>query len=126
MEAKEKENRRLRKQQSEPQNPHTSDSYPSLFPKIRGSNRAPPRTKHPCAINMTVTRSIPRTVKFHQKDDDVFQGAHGNCHRAKMVKLFLLSKHIFLFSEAFISQLTKNIHKKITFLFFIVFLLFDV
>ena len=33
LEAKEKENCQLRKQQREPQNPHTSDPYPSQFLK---------------------------------------------------------------------------------------------
>lgn len=84
---KEKENCQLRKQQREPQNPHTSDPYPSQFPRTRGINRAPPRTRHPCPINTPVTGSVPSPRKFYRKHEDVFRGARGNCHRAKRTYL---------------------------------------
>ena len=85
--AKKKEYCQLRKQQRESQNPHTSDLYPSQFPRTRGINRAPPRTRHPCPINTPVTGSVPSPRKFYRKHEDVFRGARGNCHRAKRTYL---------------------------------------
>ena len=62
---KEKETCQLRKQQREPQNPHTSYLYPSQFLRTRGSNRAPSRT-----INTQVIGSIPSPRKFYRKHED--------------------------------------------------------